>query len=109
MQIAQKKASTEVGSAAAGRKDKKVDKYSNLSDHYHFVPVGIETYGAYGPQGIKLSSQADWQNNSGHYVPEKNYLPFIYLIEPGLKSLSISYKIHQQLSKYLPGAFRNQI
>ena len=44
-----------MGSAAARREDKKVDKYSNLSDHYHFVPVGIETYyGAYGPQGIKL-------------------------------------------------------
>ena len=38
-----KKASTEVGSAAAGREDKKVEKYSNLSDNYHFVPVGVET------------------------------------------------------------------
>ena len=37
--------------------DKKVEKYSNLSDNYHFVPVGIETYGAYGPQGIKLVKQ----------------------------------------------------
>merc|ERR1712086_586205 len=52
-----KKASKEVGSAAAGREAKKVDKYSNLSDYYHFVPVGIETYGAYGPQGIKLVKQ----------------------------------------------------
>ena len=24
---------------------------------YHFVPVGIETYGAYGPQGLKLVKQ----------------------------------------------------
>ena len=39
VQILCQKASTEVGSAAAGREDKKVDKYSNLSDHYHFVPV----------------------------------------------------------------------
>jgi hypothetical protein len=31
-----------VGSAAAGREDKKLEKYSNLSDNYHFVPVGIE-------------------------------------------------------------------
>ena len=52
-----KKASTEVSSAAARREDKKVDKYSNLSDTFHFVPVGIETYGAYGPQGIKLVKQ----------------------------------------------------
>jgi hypothetical protein len=37
--------------------DKKVEKYSNLSDNYHFVPMGIETYGAYGPQGIKLVKQ----------------------------------------------------
>ena len=43
-----------MGSAAAGREDKKVEKYSNLSENYHFVPVGIETYGAYGPQGLKL-------------------------------------------------------
>ena len=46
-----------MGSAAAGREDKKVDKYSNLSDMYHFMPVGIETYGAYGPQGLKLVKQ----------------------------------------------------
>jgi hypothetical protein len=51
------KASKEVVSTAAGREDKKVEKYSNLSDHYHFVPVGIETYGAYRPQGIKLVKQ----------------------------------------------------
>ena len=41
----------------AGREEKKVDKYSNLSDYFHFVPVGIETYGAYGPQGLKLVKQ----------------------------------------------------
>ena len=28
-----------------------------MSDHYHFVPVVVETYGAYGPQGIKLVKQ----------------------------------------------------
>ena len=39
------------------QKDKKVDKYSNLSEFYHFVPVGVETYGAYGPQGLKLVKQ----------------------------------------------------
>ena len=46
-----------MGSAAAAREDKKVEKYSNLSDNYHFVPVGVETYGTYGPQGIKLVKQ----------------------------------------------------
>ena len=39
------------------REDKKVEKYSNLAENYHFVPVGIETYGAYGPQAIKLIKQ----------------------------------------------------
>merc|ERR1712051_661376 len=52
-----KKASKRVGSEAAGRENKKVDKYSNLSENYHFVPVGVETYGAYGPQGKKLVKQ----------------------------------------------------
>ena len=46
-----------MGSAAAGREDKKVEKYNNLSDKYHFVPVGVETYGGYGPQGITLVKQ----------------------------------------------------
>ena len=36
---------------------KKVDKYSNLSDYYHFVHVGVETYCAYSPQGITLVKQ----------------------------------------------------
>ena len=26
----------------------------NLSNNYHFVPIGIESYGAFGPQGLKL-------------------------------------------------------
>ena len=46
-----------VNPAAVGWEDKKVVKYSNLSENYHFVPVGIETYGANGPQGIKLVKQ----------------------------------------------------
>ena len=52
-----KKASKEACSAAAGRENKKVEKYSNLSDNYYFVPVGAETYGAFGPQGLKLLKQ----------------------------------------------------
>ena len=28
-----------------------------MSDYYHFVLVGIKTYGAYGPQGIKIVKQ----------------------------------------------------
>ena len=52
-----KKASKESCSAAAERENKKIEKYSNLSENYHFVPVGIETYGAFGPQGLKLLKQ----------------------------------------------------
>ena len=50
-------------------KTKKVEKYSNLSDNYHFVPVGIETYGTYGPQGIdiKLVKQIGKKKSSGRY------------------------------------------
>ena len=46
-----------VSSATVGRENKKVEKYSNLSENYHFAPVWIETYGAYGPQSIKLIKQ----------------------------------------------------
>ena len=46
-----------MGSSAAGREDKKVEKYSNLLDDYHFVPVGIETWGTCSPQVIKLVKQ----------------------------------------------------
>ena len=54
-----------MGSAAAGREDKKVEEYSNLSDNYNFVPIGVKTYGAYCSQGIKVTkrkfNQTDWQ------------------------------------------------
>ena len=49
-----KKTSKEACSAAAERENKKSEKYMNLSDNYHFVPVGAETYGAFGPQALKL-------------------------------------------------------
>ena len=52
-----RKSSKEACSAAAERENKKVEKYLNLSDNYHFVPVGAETYGAFGPQGLKLLKQ----------------------------------------------------
>ena len=32
-------------------------QHSILSDNYYFVPAGAKTYGAYGPQGIKLIKQ----------------------------------------------------
>ena len=38
----------------------------NIIPNYHFVPVGIETYGPYGPQGIKLVKQIG-KKKSGSY------------------------------------------
>ena len=49
-----KKASKEACSAAEDREKKKNEKYENLSNYYHFVPVGVETYGAFGSEGLKL-------------------------------------------------------
>ena len=40
VQILCQKVSTEV-ERAARREDKKVEKYSNLSDNYHFVPWNL--------------------------------------------------------------------
>ena len=34
-----------------------MEKYSNLSENYHFLPIDSETYCAYGSQGIKLIKQ----------------------------------------------------
>ena len=29
-------------------------KYQELANDYYFVPIGIETYGSWGPEGLKL-------------------------------------------------------
>ena len=36
---------------------KLIEKYSNLSNHFHVFAVGVETYGVYGLQSIKLVKQ----------------------------------------------------
>ena len=41
------------GSAAESREDEKSKHYKDLTN-YHFVPVAVETFGAWGPQGLKL-------------------------------------------------------
>ena len=79
-----KKSSTEVGSAAAGREDKKVEKYSNLSDNYHFVPVGVETYGAYGPQGIKLVKQIGKKIQEGNGEKLSTFFLFQSTLDSGI-------------------------
>ena len=53
---------------------------SNLSENYYFVPVGIETFGAYGPQAIKLIKQIGKKNTGSyrgkivHFLSHAKYL-----------------------------------
>ena len=42
----------------------KIDKCINLLDLYHFVPIGAETYGAFGPLGLKFPKQIKEYINS---------------------------------------------
>ena len=70
-----KKSSKLAGAAAEERERKKVEKYLTLSDNYHFIPVGAETYGAFGPQGLKLLKkigakikEATGENRSTFYL-----------------------------------------
>ena len=32
----------------------KTSKYRELANDYCFVPIGVETYGSWGPEGLKL-------------------------------------------------------
>ena len=45
------------GAAADLREDNKNSKYKELAENYCFVPVGIETLGAWGTEGHKLVKQ----------------------------------------------------
>ena len=42
------------GSAADLRETNKVSKYTELAENYFFVPIGLETFGSWGTEGIKL-------------------------------------------------------
>ena len=42
------------GAAAETREMEKTKKYQELANDYYFVPIGIETYGSWGPEGLKL-------------------------------------------------------
>ena len=42
------------GAAAVTRESQKTSKYKNLANDYYFVPIGIETFGAWGTEGHKL-------------------------------------------------------
>ena len=42
------------GSAADMKETIKTSKYTELAKNYFFVPLGLETYGSWGTEGIKL-------------------------------------------------------
>merc|ERR1711993_96879 len=42
------------GAAAEIREIEKTKKYQELANDYHFIPIGLETYGSWGPEGLKL-------------------------------------------------------
>ena len=48
-----KRSATKAGSAAELREDQKSKHYTELTN-YHFVPVAVETFGAWGSQGLSL-------------------------------------------------------
>ena len=48
-----KMSSKKAGSAAELREDQKSKHYKDLTN-YHFVPVAVETFGAWGSQGLNL-------------------------------------------------------
>ena len=33
---------------------KKIRKYDKLTNNYHFIPIAIETFGAWGQEGLKF-------------------------------------------------------
>ena len=75
-----------------------MEKYINLSENHHFLPTGIETYGAYGPQGIKLIKQI------GKKIPEATggKLSKFYLMQ------SISMSIQQGNAVFVLGVVQKK-
>ena len=48
------RSTSEPGAAAAYAESLKMVKYANLTPTHHFVPVGVETCGTFGPQALSL-------------------------------------------------------
>ena len=42
------------GAAADSREHQKISKYKNLTNDYHFVPIGIETFGCWVAEDHKI-------------------------------------------------------
>ena len=56
----------EPGKGAEAAERKKVRKYDKLLNNYHFIPVAIETFGAWGKQGLKFIKEI------GKKISQKN-------------------------------------
>ena len=49
------KSSIEAGKTAVWAEENKFTTYGNaLRDDYHFVPIAVETFGSWGPRGLKF-------------------------------------------------------
>ena len=46
--------SKSAGAAADTRETQKTSKYTELAENYMFVPIGVETLGSWGTEGLKL-------------------------------------------------------
>ena len=46
--------SKSASAAAVTRETQKISKYTTLAENYQFTPIGVETFGSWGPEGIKL-------------------------------------------------------
>ena len=70
--------STSISPGAESEKaeEKKTEKYSNLTDRYMFVPVGLETFGSWGTEasslvrdiGRKLTQQTGEQRSTSYLI-----------------------------------------
>ena len=49
-----------------------------LTDNYYFLLIGVKTYGAYGPQGIKLVKQIG-KKHQRVYLLKKSTLGYIQM------------------------------
>ena len=56
-----KSSAKQAGSAAIIREEQKSKHYKDLTNYY-FVPIATETYGAWGPQGLKLIKEIGKKN-----------------------------------------------
>ena len=81
---------------------------TNLSDNYHFVPVGIESYGAYGPQGIKLVEQIGKKDTIGEKLSTFHLLQMISMAIQQGNAICVTNWVKDR-SSGLEGLFNFQV